>query len=491
LILYIDRSEVPDVEDISPEVLRWCVQKAEAANGRYDRLNDYYLGKHPVLVGGKKDDVKVAVNYAKYVVDITRGYYLGVGVKYDANDRQSHGTEPKAAGDVETAGTLAQGEAIDLSPLLACYDAQQIGKVDSKIGKRMGVFGDCLELCYASSDEEPSPRSACIDPRSGVLVRDTSVEHNKLFALLWEKRERTNGSTYYHVTVYTDRTIRSYEAESLTAASFKGVNDPEEHFFGAVPVIAYENNDERQGDFEQIIPMIDAYNGLMSNRFTDKKKFVNALLVFYGMTLGEGDQKVIAEEKTLDGVPIDARVEYIQKTFDEAGVQVLADTTVREIHKMTLTVDMSDEKFSGNSSGQALKLKLLTMNLLVKNKIQQMEEGLKERLALYNNWLVTASRMKPFSVTDVDVRFTVSTPINEAELVQLVTQLQGIVDDQTLLSQLWFIKDPAEAVENVRRQKEENIRRQRDANMAGFGKGTHDEEDEAERKVRPFLTDDE
>ena len=33
--------------------------------------------------------------------------------------------------------------------------------------------------------------------------------------------------------------------------------------------------------------------------------------------------------------------------------------------------------------------------------------------------------------------------------------LQGIVDDQTLLSQLWFIRDPAEAVENLRRQREE------------------------------------
>ena len=60
--------------------------------------------------------------------------------------------------------------------------------------------------------------------------------------------------------------------------------------------------------------------------------------------------------------------------------------------------------------------------------------------------------MKPFSVTDVDVRFTLSLPINEPEIVQLVTSLQGIVDDQTLLSQLWFIKDPAEAVENIRKQ---------------------------------------
>lgn len=481
MILYIDRSEVPDVENISPQVLSYIVRKAEAANTRYDRLDRYYLGEHPVLTGGKKGDVKVAVNYAKYVVDITRGYYLGESVKYDANDRQTHGA-PDAAGDVETEAALSEGEAIDLAPLLACYDAQQIGKVDSKIGKRMGVFGDCLELCYASTDEVPSPRSACIDPRSGVLVCDASVEHNKLFALVWEKRERTTGTIYYHVTVYTDSTIRSYQAESLEASAFVSTGEPEPHFFGAVPVIAYENNDEQQGDFEQIIPLIDAYNGLMSNRFTDKRKFVDALLVFYGMTLRDGDIEHIEDLKALDGLPLDAKVEYIQKTFDETGVQVLADTTVREIHKMTLTVDMSDEKFAGNSSGQALKLKLLTMNLLVKNKIQQMEEGLKERLALYNNWLVAANRMKPFSVTDVDVRFTVSTPINEAELVQLVTQLQGIVDDQTLLSQLWFIRDPAEAVENVRKQQEEKQK----AYQATFGlpqKSDTDDEDNVEEEA--------
>ena len=123
---------------------------------------------------------------------------------------------------------------------------------------------------------------------------------------------------------------------------------------------------------------------------------------------------------------------------------------------MTLTVDMSDEKFSGNASGQALKLKLLTMNLLVKNKIRRMERGLKERFALYNRWLVTMGEMKRVGVNDVDVVFTVNMPINEAETVELVTQLQGIVDDQTLLSQLWFVRDPAEAAENIRRQRRED-----------------------------------
>ena len=132
---------------------------------------------------------------------------------------------------------------------------------------------------------------------------------------------------------------------------------------------------------------------------------------------------------------------------------MLADALVREMHKMTLTVDMSDEKFAGNSSGQALKLKLLTMDLLVKGKMRQMEQGLKERFQLYNRWLVTMGEMKPVGVEDVDVVFTVDLPVNEAEVVDMVTSLQGIVDDQTLLSQLWFVCDPKEAVDNLRRQK--------------------------------------
>lgn len=133
-------------------------------------------------------------------------------------------------------------------------------------------------------------------------------------------------------------------------------------------------------------------------------------------------------------------------------MQVLADALVREMHKMTLTVDMSDEHFSGNASGQALKLKLLTMDLLVKGKMGQMERGLKERFRLYNHWLSVKGEMEPVAVEDVDVVFTVNLPVNQSETVDMVTRLRGMVDDQTLLSQLWFIKDPAEAVRNLRQQ---------------------------------------
>lgn len=439
MIVYLDRSEVPDLEQVPSGVLRWLIRRAELAEGRYDRLWRYYLGRHDIFRNRKEGEVQVAVNYAKYVVDIALNYYLGRPVKYDPNQ------------------TDALGRPVDLSPLLDCYERQHIAEVDLAIGRTMGVMGDCLELCYASSGPNPLPRSARIDPRSGILVCDTTVEHAKLFALVWERREKITGEQYYFVTVYTDRTARDFVCGNLDGESFRPVGEVRYHWFGGVPVIAYTNNDDRQGDFEQILSLIDAYDGLMSSRLTDKKKFVDALLVFFGMTLAEGDEAKLAREKFIDGAPLDARAEYIQKTFNESEVQVLADSLVREMHKMTLTVDMSDEQFAGNSSGQALKLKLLTMDLLARSKMRRMEQGLRQRLELYNHWLVVRGAMGVVDHSQVDVVFTPDLPINESEIVDMVCRLQGIVDDQTLLSQLWFIRDPAEAAENLRRQRQQQM----------------------------------
>ncbi|MBQ3089998.1 MAG: phage portal protein [Oscillospiraceae bacterium] len=464
MILYLDRREVPDLEELPAEVIAWCVRKGEQAAGRYHRLDRYYRGDHDIFHRRREgDEIPVAVNYAKYVVDVPLGYYLGQEVKYDPN--------PAAGG---------RGES--LRRLMNCYWQQHISRLDRAIGRTMGVMGDCLELCYASGEEDPMPRSALVDPRNGILVCDTSVEHKKLFALVWDRRERPTGERYYAVCCYTDRSCRCYESGDLERALFHPTGPAVPHYFGAVPVICYENNDCRQGDFEQILSLIDAYDELLSSRLTDKKKFVDALLVFYGMTLAPGEEEKLHRERFIDGAPLDARAEYIQKTFDEVGVQVLADALVREMHKMTLTVDLSDEHFAGTASGQALKLKLLAMDQLARGKMGQMERGLRERMALYGHWLAVKGAAEKICPEEVDVVFTLNLPINERERVELVRDLKDMVDEQTLLSQLWFIKDPAEAANNLRREREKKgtAGAAREIEKNRRDKGTGGAEEEAE-----------
>lgn len=469
--------------EIPNNVLKYVIEKAEEYEKRCAELHNRYKGKHSVENNNtNSNDIKVEANYAKYIVDITQGYYLSEPVKYDNNDKtkkKSDSSPLSVISSVEAkldkkTGKLVRHDAsdnlfkeeIDISPVIDCYHSQNIAEIDEKNGKGIGIYGESCELLYASTDENPLPRSAVYPPDQIILVQDNTVEHNDLFAIWFEKCETINKTKYYNVSVYSKMARQNYKSTDCSKKDF--VFNPQgriaEHAFGDVPVICYENNDERQGDFEQVINLIDARNELLSDRLRDKKNFVDALLALYGAILSEDAKKDMKDERLIDGLPLDARFEYIQKTFDEASLKILDDTLVSEIHKMTLTPDMSDEKFSGDSSGIALKLKLLALNILVKSKMRCMEKGLKKRWRLYNNFL-SAKGTSPVDINDIDIVFTVCMPIDEPSIVNMVCELKnsGLVDDQTLLSLLWFIKDPAEALENMKQQKDENMKQYKDS----------------------------
>lgn len=482
MIVYIDKSEVPGVSscEIPSAVLKYVIDKAQQYETRCAQLYNRYKGA-PQLARDT-DAIQAEANYAKYIVDITQGYYLSEPVKYDNNDKDAHKQKASALSAVSSVeakldkktGKLVRHDkadntfkkTIDISPIVDCYHEQNIAELDEKNGKNIGIYGESCELVYASTDDMPVPRSAVYPPDQLILVQDNTVEHNDLFGLWFEKCETINKTKYYNVSVYSDCMRRDYKSTDCSKAdfTFNPVGEAEAHAFKAVPIISYENNGERQGDFEQVISLIDARNGLLSDRLTDKKKFVDAVLALYGGIFSENAIRNMKEDKIVDGLPIDARIEYIQKTFDEASLKILDDTLVREIHKMTLTPDMTDEKFSGNSSGIALKLKLLALNILVKSKMRSMEKGLKKRWMLYNHFL-SVKGVTPVDINDVDIVFTVCMPIDEPSIVDMVCALKnsGLVDDQTLLSLLWFVKDPAEALENMKQQKEEDMKRYKDS----------------------------
>lgn len=486
LIIYIDSCEVPDISEckIPDAVLKYIIDKAEHYEHRCAELHNRYKGcpqlaKH----SDNADDVKVEANYAKYIVDITQGYYLSEPVKYDNNDKEQKKSNISALSMISSieakldkdTGKLMRHDSsqsiakenIDISPIIDCYHEQNIAEIDEKNGKNMGIYGESCELLYASTDEKPSPRSAVYPPDQLILVQDNTVEHNDLFGMWFEKSEKIDHTKYYNVSVYTKNARRDYKSTDCSKDDFmfNPVGESVQQGFDAVPIICYENNAERQSDFEQVISLIDARNELLSDRLTDKKNFVNALLALYGAILSEDARKDMKTENLIDGLPLDAKFEYIQKTFDESSLKILDDTLVSEIHKMTLTPDMTDENFSGDSSGIALKLKLLALNILVKSKMRSMEKGLKKRWALYNNFLSTAKGIKPVDIKDVDIVFTVCMPIDEPSIVNMVCELKnsGLVDDQTLLSLLWFVKDPAEALENMKQQKKENMKQYHDS----------------------------
>lgn len=419
---------LPKDTKITNQILNNVIEYNEQYKKRYLMLENYYLGKHDITSRTKDERLKnnkVMVNHAKYITDTNVGYLLGNPVDYQVTD------------------------GYNIEPLIDAYKKQTINDLDSEIAKDVSIFGCQYEYVY--SNENAEPRSCEVDNKNTIIVYDDTVEHNKLFGITY--RGIYEGETFkYWEIIYADknekRVYRSY------SKSLKQIGQAESHAFGDVPFICYKNNPEILGDFEPVLSLIDAYNLLQSDRINDKEQLVDAILCMYGMDFDDEQADMLHESRMLANLPTDGRVEYLVKTLQESDVDILRQNLENDIHKISMVPNMSDVNFVGNSSGVAIRYKLLAFEQNIKNKERYMEKGLMERFKLYNNFLMTKSKMSEVPVEEVDAVFKRNLPSNDFETSQMIANLSDVVDTETLITQLSFVKDASDIIEAKKKEDE-------------------------------------
>lgn len=419
---------LPKDTKITNQVLNDVIQYNEKYKGRYKMLENYYLGKQEIMNRSKDDRLsnnKVMINHAKYISDTNVGYLMGNPVDYQVS------------------------EGYDIQPILDAYKKQTINDLDNEIAKDVSIFGKQYEYVYINENAEP--KSCEIDNKNAIIVYDDTVEHNKMFGIIYRAIFAGETFKYYHIIYCDSKVIREYKSYSK---SLNQIGQDLPHKFGKVPMICYKNNPELLGDYEPVISLIDAYNLLQSDRVNDKEQLVDAILCMYGVDFDDEQADMLRESRMLANIPTDARVEYLVKTLQEGDVDVLRQNLENDIHKISMVPNMSDENFVGNSSGVAIRYKLLAFEQNIKNKERYMEKGLIERFELYNNYLVAISKMGEVPVEEVDAVFTRNLPSNDYEISQMINNLADFVDSETLISQLSFIKDASEIVK-LKQQEDE------------------------------------
>lgn len=419
---------LPKGTKITNSILNDVIAYNERYKNRYKMLEDYYIGKQAIINRAKEDRLKnnkVMVNHAKYITDTNVGYLLGNPVDYQVTDPY------------------------DIEPLLDAYKKQTINDLDSEIAKDVSIFGVQYEYVYANENAEP--RSCEIDNKNAIIVYDDTVEHNKLFGLIYREIKEGETFKYWDIIYVDDKQIISYKSTDKTLSK-QGKIQP--HKFGKVPLIAYKNNPELLGDYEPVISLIDAYNLLQSDRVNDKEQLVDAILCLYGMDFDDEQAEMLKDSRMLANIPTDGRVEYLVKTLQEGDVDILRQNIENDIHKISMVPNMSDANFVGNSSGVAIRYKLLAFEQNIKNKERYMEKGLMERFELYNNYLTALSKMSEVPIEEVDAVFTRNLPSNDFEISQMINNLADYVDAETLISQLSFVKDASEIVELKKKEDE-------------------------------------
>lgn len=385
----------------------------------FDQLDSYYNGDHGILNRKKKEGLKnnkVVINHAKYITDVNVGYLLGNPVEYQATDKQ------------------------DLSLVLEQFKKQTIADEDHEMAKSTSKLGVAYELTYALENNDV--HSKFVDPRNAIIVYDDTMEHNILFGITY-KGKKSEKDEYVDVKVYTDAQIQSWDND------LGKIHQVDAHSFGMVPLIEFRNNPEQTGDYQNVLSLIDAYNTIQSDRVNDREQLVEAIMVIYGMKMTKEQREELRDSRML-AIPASqadgAKVEFLVKAVNETEIDVLRAKIEADIHKISMTPNLSDENFVGNASGVAIRYKLIGFEQSIANKERYFEKALKQRFKLYNNYLMKLSGMKEIQTYEIDVVFKRNLPSNDLETSQIINNLRGIVDDETLVGQLSFVDDAKAAI---------------------------------------------
>ena len=439
----------------TPEILEYCIKQHQGTLARLNKLSDYYDGKQDIsnrTFGNPNiPNHKIVANHAKYIVDIATGFLVGNPIAYS-------------------------GSQVD--KILDEYSRMDIISHDTELEKDLSVFGIGYELMYLApvNEGDTEIRIKSIDPRGIFLVTDDTVDKNPLFGVHYQQRFKLDGSlNYYLINVYTEDKIFTYHAKGLSKGQMT-LFEESEHYFGAVPVVEYRNNEERQGDFEQQISQFDAYNLLQSDRINESEQRVNSILFIKGFTLGEDN---LTHDSIIETTEKDSDLKWLIKEIKEADNEVLRKALLDDIHKFSYIPSMTDENFAGNVSGEAMKYKLFGLLQLLSIKTRYMSKSLRKRLELMRNILNTKG--SNIDISDVKITFKPNLPINTNDLASIINQLKGILPLETLIGWLPDIDDPAEQLQKLEEEQSKSIQNQQQA----LGNGTlpkfdEVEEDEAE-----------
>ncbi|WP_312541409.1 phage portal protein [Enterococcus sp.] len=443
MAIAIDREQADDINNPSLELINYCVEEHEKEIPRLDVLFDYYNGNPHKIDQRPKDSPhdrdEIYVNNAKFVTDMMTGFMIGNPVSYSGSKERN------------------------IHPLTDALKKMKIKKHDTEVEKGLSAMGIGYELHYLSvSDGNVNPNVAWIDPRGMILVVDDTVERNSLFAIRPREKQKIDRSKYWEITVYSSFWTIIYKSETKKLSWDKMIAPPKikENNYNAVPVVEFRNNEEKQGDYEQQLSQIDAYNGLQTDRIKDKKNFVKALMILYGFTLPNERPSEVNGSLVLNAPAKDegGHAEFVTNTFNESEVQVLADAILDDFHKTTYIPNLNDENFAGTQSGEAMKFKLLGLLLALSVKTSYFEDGIRQRLTLITNILKIQG--KNVEADDVEVKFKVNLPFNRKDVIEQIKDSQEFIPLLVSLGWLDDIDDPQEVVEMLNQQKEENMKLQ-------------------------------
>lgn len=438
-------------EELTLPLLQEFLDKHKSEiNNRYNKLLNAYKSDHDILKQAAKPkykpDNRIVVNFPKYIVDTMNGFFIGNPVKVVADD-------------------TAVSEFVEY---IDQYNDQDDN--NAELSKICSIYGKGFEMYF--TDEQSELCITYLSPLEAFMIYDTSIIERPL----------------YFVRRYVDRENTEYGSISnaFGVRHFKVTggltwldDDWQPHYFSGVPATEFIENDERQGIFEPVLSMVNAYNKAISEKANDVDYFADAYLKVLGAMVDSDDVKTIRDNRIVNFTGDDAEkivCEFMGKPESDTTQENLLNRLESLIFQISMVANISDENF-GASSGIALKYKLQAMSNLEKTKERKFTSGMNRRYKLLFGH--PASKVAADAWVQLHYRFTPNIPANLLEEAQIAAQMEGITSHETQLKVLSIVDNIQGELDKI--EEENTVTEESIVDKAMFGATTEESpEDDTE-----------
>ena len=419
------------------------IKKHSKEKRRLSKLQKYYNNENTKIATRKyknknKPKNRLSHPYAQYITDTAVGYLLGKPVAYTTEDKNL------------------------LEAMTDIFRYNDESDNNTTLAKMASIYGYAYEIMYL--DKNAKPRFKAIDPSELIVCYDNTLEENIVLAIrYYDEVVRNNDleETVTRLEVYTKPTENDKGEIIANGKIIRGtirlesitLEDEEDYYFNDIPVNVYINNDELYGDFEKVLSLIDAYDQSQSDTANDFELFTNCMLVINGELIDDEQAENLNDVNLIQFLNSDSDAKYLIKDIQDTALENYKNRLNEDIHRFSFVPNMSDENFSNNASGIAMKFKLMGLENLIGVKEAKFKKGLMRRIEL----LCAYAKMKnnsDYSYLAIEPVFTRNTPNNELELSQIMQNLTGILSEETIIGMSPRVSDIQAEIE--RKEKEAN-----------------------------------
>lgn len=407
---------IPSRDELKEQIRAFLTEERP----RRQRLWDYYLGAQSVPKGravpGRPDN-KLTANYAKYISDVQTGYFMGVPPTFSFAGKRVQERMVRALNDASLGARL--------------YDA----------ARDMSVCGEGFLMAYLAPG---GMRLARLDPCESFFITTGICGEPAAAVRVCPLRE---GGARGELYLPGERRDWEFDGRELTLLPSQRLPLP------SLCISRFANNLSLLGDFEPVLSLLDAYNLLLSGAMDDMQSIANAFLALYGM-LGTTKEDIDRANLTrVLSLAENGKAEFIVKNLNPEGLSLLRDTLENDLLLLTMTPNLNDRAFSGNSSGVALEYKLWGAEQARSAKERGFSGGLYHLITLFYEGLsLTGSPIGG----SCSARFYKNLPQDLSKLCANLKTLEGTISRRTKLELLPFISDPEAEMKQIEQEEANN-----------------------------------